>query len=127
MLMRDPSKPDDCRGYLAFLYSEYFCAAHRADTLGGWSAVLEHDPPWVAYLPLSSALHAISCCHCAPPFNLICYAYIVTISTKLCQYPMDFPNKDCEFLIILTSWAKAKKLFRVLLQATCGILVKISR
>jgi hypothetical protein len=57
------SKLAGCCRYLALLYSEYFCAAHRADTLSGRPAVLEHDPPRVLYLPLLSALHAISCCH----------------------------------------------------------------
>jgi hypothetical protein len=74
--VRDPSTPGDRRRYLAFLYSEYFCAAHRTDTLGGWSAILEHNPPWVAYLPLSPTLHAISCCHRALLlFLLLLYCY----------------------------------------------------
>ena len=51
-----------CR-HSALFYSEHFCAAHRAHTLGGRSAVLEHNPPWVLYLPLLSTLHAICCCH----------------------------------------------------------------
>jgi hypothetical protein len=57
------SIPVSCCKHSALLYSEYFCAAHRAHTLGGRSAVLERNPPWVLYLPLLSTLHAICCCH----------------------------------------------------------------
>jgi hypothetical protein len=62
-LTRSPSKAGHQRKYLALLYPEYFCAAHRTDALGSRSAILEHDTSWVAHLPLLPALHAISCCH----------------------------------------------------------------
>jgi len=74
--VRDPSTLGDRRRYLAFLYSEYFCAANRTDTLSGRSAILEHNPPRVAYLPLSPALHAISCRHrTLLLFLLLLYCY----------------------------------------------------
>ena len=56
-------KTGGCRRYLALFYSEDFRAAYRAGTLSGWSAVLEHYPPRIPYLPLLSTLHTISCCH----------------------------------------------------------------
>jgi hypothetical protein len=71
-----PAKPADRRRYLALLYSEYFCAAHRADTLDGRPVILEHNPPRAAYLPLFPALHAISCCHRSLLlFLLLLYCY----------------------------------------------------
>ncbi len=71
-----PSKPAARCRCSAFFYSEYFCAAHRAHTLGGRSAVLEHNPPRVLYLPLLSTLHAISCCHHSLLlFLLLVYCY----------------------------------------------------
>ena len=57
------STPGDRHRNLAFLYSEYFCAADRTNTPGCWSAVLEGNPHWVLYLHLFPALHAISCRH----------------------------------------------------------------
>jgi hypothetical protein len=70
------SRPGDSGRYSALLYSEYFCAAHGADALSGWSAILEHNPPWIAYLPLSPTLHAVSCRHRALLlFLLLLYCY----------------------------------------------------
>jgi hypothetical protein len=71
-----PARPVTAARYSALLYSEYLCAAHRTDTLGGWSAILEHNPPRVAYLSLLPALHAISCCHGSLLlFLLLLYCY----------------------------------------------------
>jgi len=82
--LRDPSTPGDRRRYSAFLYSEYFCAAHRTDTLGCRSAILEHNPPWVAYLPLFPTLHAISRCHRALLlFLLLLYCYCKSIALSI--------------------------------------------
>jgi hypothetical protein len=71
-----PSRPADGRSYLAFLYPEYFCAAHWTDTLGSRSAILEHNPSWAAHFPLLPTLHAVSCCHRALlVFLLLLYCY----------------------------------------------------
>jgi hypothetical protein len=74
--VRGFSRAGDRGRYSAFLYSEYFCATHRADALDGWSAILEHNPPRIAYFSLFPALHAISCRHCALLlFLLLLYCY----------------------------------------------------
>ena len=59
----NPSQAGGRPGYSAFFYPEYLRPTHRTDTLGGRSAILEHDPSRIAYLPLFPAFHAISRCH----------------------------------------------------------------
>ena len=83
--------------------------------MGRRSAILEHNPPWAAYLPLSPTLHAISCCHRALLlFLLLLYCYYKSKALSipfgvLQQRSQDFGRLDrsrklLDFLLLGYTW-----------------------